>query len=119
MHEMSLMQGLLDIVRQEMAAHQARHLQVVKVTCGQLSGVVPDALDMAFTALTQGTNLEGAKLDLHLDPLHLRCGQCGQTFSPGTEECLASFAPCPHCGNEIGHAILSGQDLLIEYIEAD
>lgn len=119
MHEMSLVQSLLDIVRQEIRAHELTTLKAVKVTCGRLSGAVPDALHMAFTALTRDTDLDGARLDLELVPVKLQCGECGENFSPSDNESLAAFAPCPACGQEIGHRVVSGQDLNIEYIEAE
>jgi hydrogenase nickel incorporation protein HypA/HybF len=121
MHEMSLVQSLLDIVRQEMDTHTLTCLQTVKVSCGRLSGVVPDALHMAFDALTRNTDWHGAVLDLEIVPLCLRCTQCGNTFSPKEDSpgTLAAFAPCPVCGQEIGHQVISGQELNIEYIEAE
>ncbi|MFO7875826.1 MAG: hydrogenase maturation nickel metallochaperone HypA [Desulfovermiculus sp.] len=119
MHEMSLVQSLLDIVRQEIRAHELTRLKTVRVTCGRLSGAVPDALHMAFTALTRDTALDGASLDLEIVPVKLQCGQCGKNFSPQDHGLLAAFAPCPACGQEIGHRVVSGQELNIEYIEAE
>jgi hydrogenase nickel incorporation protein HypA/HybF len=29
------------------------------------------------------------------------------------------FAPCPACGEEIGHTVVSGKELYIEYLELD
>lgn len=116
---MSLVQSLLDIVRQEMRAHEIAQLQEVKVTCGRISGVVPDALHMAFTALTRQTDLDGASLKLEVIPLQLCCGGCETHFSPEEEGSLAAFAPCPTCGQEIGHRVLTGQELNIEYIEGE
>jgi Zn finger protein HypA/HybF involved in hydrogenase expression len=36
----------------------------------------------------------------------LRCGACGQAFTPEEQ---AVFAACPACGNELGHAVLAGR----------
>lgn len=119
MHEMSLVQSLLDIVRQEIRANDLTRLKAVKLRCGRLSGAVPDALHMAFTALTRDTDLDGARLDLEVLPVELECGQCGKKFSPPDQGSLAAFAPCPVCGQEIGHRVMCGQDLSIEYIEAE
>ena len=119
MHEMSLVQSLLYIVRQEMQAHELTQIKEVKVSCGRISGVVPEALHMAFAALTQQTDLDGATLELEVIPLQLCCGQCETPFSPEQEDPLAAFAPCPACGQEIGHRVLAGQELNIDYIEAE
>ena len=119
MHELSLVQSLLGIVRQEMQAHELTQLKEVKVVCGRISGVVPEALHMAFSALIRQTDLQGASLKLELVPVRLCCGQCQTPFSPEMEGSLAAFAPCPACGQEIGHRVLAGQELNIEYIEAE
>ncbi|WP_027369287.1 hydrogenase maturation nickel metallochaperone HypA [Desulfovermiculus halophilus] len=121
MHEASLVQSMLDIVRQEMHTHGLTRLTAVKVVCGRLSGVVPDALHMAFQAMTRQTELDNASLDLEIVPLRLRCAQCGNDFCPEQEDCgsLAVFAPCPFCGQDAGHRILCGQELNIEHIEAE
>ena len=122
MHEMSLAQSLLDIVRQEMQAHALTQLKEVKVTCGRLSGVVPEAMHTAFTALIRQTDLDGASLELELIPLQLCCAHCQTIFSPQDESSLAvlaAFAPCPTCHQEIGHQVLAGKELNIEYIEGE
>ncbi|MFP4048368.1 MAG: hydrogenase maturation nickel metallochaperone HypA [Desulfovermiculus sp.] len=82
MHELSLVQSLLDIVRQELRAHKLTRLKAVKVTCGRLSGAVPDALHMAFTALTRDTDLDGSCLELEIISVKLQCGQFGQLHGP-------------------------------------
>ena len=119
MHEMSLVQSLLDIVRQEMQAHALIQLKEVKVTCGRLSGVVPEAMHTAFTALTRQTDLDGASLELEVIPLQLCCAHCQTIFSPQCEGSLAAFAPCPTCHQEIGHQVLAGKELNIAYIEGE
>lgn len=121
MHEMSLVQNIVDIARQEMASHGLTRLKSVKIACGKLSGVVPDALHMAFRSLTAQTDLEGAGLELEMVPVRLCCAQCGHTFCAQNDEpaFLAAFVPCPECGQEVGHRVLAGQELNIEYIEAE
>ena len=76
---------------------------------------LPDV--MAFEVLTADTRLAGARLDMEEVPVRLRCRACGKEFQP--EQHAAPFAPCPHCGEELGHTVLSGRELFIEYLELE
>lgn len=118
MHEMSLTAGMLDIVRQEMQKHGATKLLYVRLRCGALANVVPEALTMAFEVQTAGTDFDGAKLELIEEPLVLACGGCGKEFSPPATR-AALFSACPHCGEDIGHSVLSGKELYIDHIEVE
>ena len=69
MHEMSIAQSLLDVIREEMHKHNATELKSVLVHIGQLSAIVPDSLSFCFEVMTSGTDLEGAKLNMEIIPL--------------------------------------------------
>ncbi|WP_428568973.1 MAG: hydrogenase maturation nickel metallochaperone HypA [Solidesulfovibrio sp. DCME] len=116
MHELSIAQSLLALIEDEMAKHGKDTLVTVKVRHGRLSAIVPEALDMAFTALTMDTRLATARLVLEENPVVLRCRACGREFSPQGK---SAFAPCPACGEELGHTVLSGRELYIEYLELE
>ncbi|MDQ7832445.1 hydrogenase maturation nickel metallochaperone HypA [Desulfovibrio sulfodismutans] len=117
MHELSIAQSLLAIIREEMQKHGSPRLISVKVRHGRLSAIVPDALAMSFEALTMDTALAGARLDTEEIPLVLACRACGTKFSPESSDYV--FAPCPACGEELGHTVVSGKELYIEYLELD
>jgi len=117
MHELAIVQSLLAIIEDEMAKHDKKQLITVKIKHGRLSAVVPEALEMGFTALTMGTRLAEAKLVTEETPVVLRCRACGREFTP--EVPSAAFAPCPGCGEELGHTVLSGRELYIEYLELE
>ena len=119
MHEMSVAQSLIDIIRNEMDKNGVTSLQVVKVKAGRINAIVPEALETAFWSLTQGTAMEGARLELETVPLELECGACGTRFISATEDALFLHAQCPECGWEFGHRVITGRELYIEYIEAD
>ncbi len=118
MHEMSLTTSLLDIVREEMSKHGASRLLLVRVRFGTLANVVPEALTMAFEVLTQGTEFEGARLELDEEPILLGCGECSREFSP-PPSAAAQFSACPHCGQELGHLVLAGKALYLAHLEVE
>lgn len=116
MHEMSITQEIIEIIRQEMDKHGVRELREAVVVHGQLTNIVPDAMQFAWEALTRETDLEGSTLVTREEPLQLTCGGCGHGFSP--EDLSAVFAPCPECGEQLGHQVVAGRELYIENIEA-
>ncbi|GAB6035739.1 hydrogenase maturation nickel metallochaperone HypA [Fundidesulfovibrio butyratiphilus] len=115
MHEMSIAQSILDIVNEEMEKNSLTRLIAVKVRYGRMTATVSEALEVCFLALVAGTALENARFETEAVPSRLACGRCGQEFEPELDRL---FAPCPACGEEFGHTVLSGQELYIEYIEA-
>ena len=117
MHEMSIAQSLLDIIKQEMEKHNLTKLIKCKVVYGRLSQIVPEALDFAFEVLTKGTEFEDAQLVTEMIPLSLRCSACGEEFAPDTAN--VAFAPCPKCDEEFGHEVLTGRELYLQDMEAE
>lgn len=117
MHELSIAESLLKIIGEEMEKHGVTRLTKVKIVCGQMSAIVPEALEMAFEVLTAGTPQEGAEIILEQRPVRVKCRECGQEFCPSKEEMY--LMPCPHCDTELGHEMLSGKELFIEHIEAE
>ena len=96
-------------------ARPHRLLQV-RARYGALANIVPEALSVAFEALTAGTDWEGAVLQAEEIPLSLKCSRCGQIFSPARQKRFS--APCPFCGEEQGHSIGAGRELYIQSMEA-
>ncbi|MCF8029926.1 MAG: hydrogenase maturation nickel metallochaperone HypA [Desulfohalobiaceae bacterium] len=119
MHEMSVAQSLIHIIQSEMDKNAVTSLQTVKVKAGRINAIVPEALETAFHTLTQGTTMQGARLELETVPLELECGSCGTRFISATEDPLFLHSECPQCGWELGHRVVKGRELFIEYIEAD
>ncbi|WP_028587024.1 hydrogenase maturation nickel metallochaperone HypA [Desulfocurvus vexinensis] len=116
MHEMSIAQSLVAIIKEEMEKHGLTRLHAVRVCHGRLAALVPDALAFAFEACTLGTPMQGVRLELAEIPIVLRCSQCAQEFSPEQGDL---FMPCPACGEGLGHEVLQGKELYLDNIEAE
>jgi hydrogenase nickel incorporation protein HypA/HybF len=117
MHELAIAQSLVDLIAQELSKHGAVRLIKVRIKYGALSAVVPDALQLSFEALTRDTAMEGAVLETEEIPLLVRCRQCSMEFSP--EEGDTMIMPCPRCGAEFGHEVVTGRELYLDQIEAE
>lgn len=113
MHEMSIAQSLIEIIREEMAQNNALKLRTARIQVGQMSAIVPAALSFCFGVITEGTEMEGAELIVESVPLRGKCHQCGMEFN------IEDYAfLCPSCGGqEIG--IMSGQELALIEIEVE
>ncbi|MGE4299555.1 MAG: hydrogenase maturation nickel metallochaperone HypA [Desulfovibrionaceae bacterium] len=118
MHEASLAQSLIEIIRQEMESHGLTRLTSVSVKHGKLANVVPEALEFAFTAMIIDTPLAGARIIMEEVPVLVACHACGAEFTPGDESSVL-YMPCPKCGEEFGHAVISGKELYLDHLEAE
>jgi len=113
MHELSIAQSIVDIVQQHLPPSDGIHVTRVRLTLGAMAGVVPDSLEFCFGAITQGTPLEGAVLEIAHQPLTARCADCGHEG-----EIEPTLFACPSCGgNRL--TILTGREMQVRDIEVD
>ncbi len=111
MHELGILQEMLDIVLEQARQNSATRVHGVRLKVGDLSGVVPEALQFAFDVVTRGTLAEGATLELIPVPVTCYCGRCERIFSPD-----GPVHRCPECGSLEAHTV-AGEELLLESIE--
>jgi len=110
MHELSITQSIVEICQQHAGG---KRVLAVTLEIGDLSGVVPEAVEFCFEACTSGTLLEGARLVIGRIAPAGRCRECGTDFSPPT-----LYDPCPACG---GYRIelLAGEELRVRELEVE
>lgn len=113
MHEMGIMQGILDASFEAARNAEKAKISLIKVTIGELTEIQASALDFAFEALSAGTMAEGAKLEqTYLEPKSA-CHDCGYEY---THDHFTMT--CPQCGS-FDVRLLQGRELQIDAIEAD
>ena len=110
MHEMTLAQSLLDKVLTVAGEHHADRVTEVSVALGVMQQVVPEALELAFQALTEGTIAQSAQLHQQETPIRAQCRSCGTPFPAD----LDTFQ-CPNCGRA-DVAILEGNDIVLNSV---
>ncbi|MBI3343900.1 MAG: hydrogenase maturation nickel metallochaperone HypA [Gammaproteobacteria bacterium] len=78
MHELSITRNVVAIV-----SEHAQQRKVLRVTLevGELSAIMPEAIRFCFDICTQGTPLEGARLDIMQTPGSATCRDCGAEFA--------------------------------------
>jgi hydrogenase nickel incorporation protein HypA/HybF len=113
MHEMSMAQYVLDIAVGEMEKNAATTVRKIKLSIGELSGVVGEALEFAFDVLKPGTPAEFAEIDVEFVPLRAECEKCGPM------ECRLNDLNllCPRCGEVV--RISSGREMKVDYLDLD
>ena len=93
MHEFSIAESVVEQVRRHRPAGSV--VRVVRLQVGPLRGIVPDAMQWAWTAATHQTDLDGAALELEFLPWRLVCPECREVFTADD-----MFQPCA-CGCEL------------------
>lgn len=113
MHELSIAQNILDIVRENLPANGGGKLKSVKVKIGELAGVVPDSLDFCFRAITQGTEMGEATLEIERTGIVASCDECGRDFPVE-----GLVFKCPIC-RSTGIRVIAGNELQVVEIEVE
>ena len=113
MHELSIMQSALSLALDQARQAGASRVHAIRLRIGALSGVVPDALEFAFEALTPGTLAEGAKLAIEHVPARFWCATCTREFQSDD-----MFAECPDCHSLSGE-LRAGREMEVASLEID
>ena len=114
MHELGIVQGIIETVSESRDALQARQITAVHLRVGALSGVVKDALMFAYDLATEDTLLAGSKLVVEELPVVVFCPSCDKSVElPG----IQSFR-CPFC-QTLTADIRQGKELEVRSIEIE
>ena len=81
MHEMSLMESVLEIVEDEAKKAGATKVKAVRLDIGELSHVEPEAMRFCFEAVTGGSIADGAVLEIEMVPGRGWCIDCAETVA--------------------------------------
>jgi hydrogenase nickel incorporation protein HypA/HybF len=93
MHEMSLAGGILRVVEDAAAREHFARVKRLTLEVGALAGVEVGSLRFALEAMSPGTVLDGAAVDIDEPPGTAWCMACARSVA------IASRADaCPHCG---------------------
>lgn len=114
MHEMSIVQALIEQVEAEVQkSGQAGRVVGLDLVVGRLSGVHVDSIRFAYEVLTPGSILAGSTLRINEPAAYSACRACGAREA--IEE-LSMY--CPRCGS--GDIVIDGgRDLLLQSIELE
>jgi hydrogenase nickel incorporation protein HypA/HybF len=91
MHELGMCEG---IVEAALRRADGRPVRGIRVRVGG-HPVDPEVIEQGVQVAALGTLVEGAAIDLVLDPLSVRCARCGAETPVNSAMVLAA---CPACG---------------------
>lgn len=92
MHEMSLCEGILQVLEDQARAQAFDRVRRVRLEIGRFAGVETEALRFGFDVVMKGSLAEGAALEIVELPGRACCFDCGRMV-----EIEHRLDPCPHC----------------------
>lgn len=113
MHELALTEKLLKLVLTEAESHQAQKITKIKVSIGELSGIIEDCVEFYFQLSAQNTIAAGAELEFTKCKATLFCPTCEQQFEKNPQD-----FNCPTCRG-LSRLTDLGRECFVESIEVD
>ncbi|UCE25958.1 MAG: hydrogenase maturation nickel metallochaperone HypA [Candidatus Zixiibacteriota bacterium] len=110
---MAIANSIVNTVLDEAKKRDFKSVAAIGLKIGALTDIVPEALEFGFSAITTGTLLEGARLEIENVPVTGKCSSCGSMF-----EVKGFVFVCPDCGSS-DLTVEHGEELDITYIEVD
>jgi len=93
MHELSLADGILQLVEQARARDPFERVTLLKLEAGALSGVEISSLRFALEVMASGTCLAQAQIEIDEPAAAAWCAPCGLSVA-----IRSRLDPCPQCG---------------------
>ena len=113
MHEMAIVQSVLDVAFEAADKHSSSAVKKIKLRIGEMSGVVRESIEFAFSVLKDGTPAAGAELEIEMVRLEALCGSCG----PASCAIANLNLICDSCGGAM--EIVSGREMKVEYVDLE
>lgn len=113
MHEVGIIQSVLEIAESQARASGALRILEIKIRVGRMTGIVPEALEHAFAVLREGTIAAAARLDVEFVPGAFWCVTCAAEFD--SDDLIGG---CPTC-HDPSFDMRRGRELDVVSLEVD
>ncbi|WP_027414712.1 hydrogenase maturation nickel metallochaperone HypA [Aneurinibacillus terranovensis] len=116
MHEMSLMESALTMVRTMAGERDIKSVREICLKVGELSNAMPDALTFAYDVLHRQKEFQvfsSCILRIEWEETRAECQLCGTIYQPDQK-----LLQCPSC-HMPGGVITQGEDLQVLYFEGE
>jgi hydrogenase nickel incorporation protein HypA/HybF len=113
MHELSLCEGVLQVLEEQARVQHYTRVKTVWLEIGTLAGVEAEAMRFGFEVVTRGTLAEGARLEIIELPGEARCLVCHEMV-----QVRERYDACPECGG-YPLRIRGGDALRIKELEVE
>jgi hydrogenase nickel incorporation protein HypA/HybF len=113
MHELSVVNSLIDLCEKNAKANNAKKIIKAEVKIGRLSGIEPHFLKITFDTFKIKTLCEDAELVVIIQDVVIKCLSCGGENILENNEFV-----CKTCGdNDV--RVIDGEDMLLMRLEME
>jgi hydrogenase nickel incorporation protein HypA/HybF len=113
MHEMSLAEGVLQIIEDSAKTQNFSRVKTVWLEIGQLAGVEVEAMKFCFDAVTRDSIAQDAKLEIVEKPGQAWCLHCAETV-----QVQALYDACPKCGS-LQVQVTGGNEMRVKELDVE
>ncbi|MEW8506395.1 MAG: hydrogenase maturation nickel metallochaperone HypA [Candidatus Thiodiazotropha sp.] len=113
MHEMSLCEGVLQLLEEHAVTQGFSRVKRVWLEIGALSGVEAEAMLFSFDAVMKESLADGAQLEIIHLPGEAWCMQCSKPV-----QVSARYQACPACGS-YQLQVTGGDEMRVKELEVE
>jgi len=113
MHEMSICENILDILKEQARVQDFGTVKRISLEIGPLSGVEIEALKFGFDVVMRNSLADGAELEIVETQARATCLDCGASGAIAER-----YDPCPQCGSH-NLQVTSGEEMRIKELEVN
>jgi len=113
MHEMSLCEGVIQVLEESARQQGFSRVKTVWLEIGALAGVEPEAMRFSFDVIKRGTLAEAARLEIIETPGQAWCLPCAKVIA-----IQQRFDACPDCGS-YQLQVTGGEELRVKELEVE
>lgn len=113
MHEMSIVQALIEQCETQAKLNDAKKILSVDIKIGVLSGVEPHFLKTTFDTFKEQTICDKATLNMNIQKIVVACKECGKKSTLTQNHFI-----CPKCKSE-EIDVIDGEDMMLMRLEME
>lgn len=113
MHELAITESVLRTAVPKAEESGAKKILEIRLSIGELSGVIPEYVQYYFDIISKGTIAEGAKIVAETLPVSIRCSDCGYEGGISRKDRC-----CPAC-RSVQFRITGGQEFYVDSLLAE
>lgn len=111
MHELPITESILKIVNEEADKNNVKKVISIKLVIGELTGILPECIQLYFDLISKGTKSEGAKLIINKVFVRKKCLICNSENEINAKH-------CKFCHSD-NLKLTGGKEFFIESIEVE
>lgn len=113
MHEISVMQNILNKVKEIALENKADKVKKIAIQIGQMTCIDAENLLFVFEVMKKGSIAEEAEMVVSKLPVKAKCQDCGNEFAVENLIFL-----CDNCGSKKAK-IIQGEEIILEKMEIE